>query len=89
MIRYPCPRCGAQLESPASLAGRSDACPVCGTVCEVPAAASRKPVIVACVLSAVVAAGVTVAVVLLTRPPAAPVPRATPVPQANPVPAPA
>ncbi|NBB95940.1 MAG: hypothetical protein GVY16_09405 [Planctomycetes bacterium] len=35
-IRYRCPRCNSVLESPESLAGRDDTCPVCGHICTVP-----------------------------------------------------
>ena len=46
MIRYACTRCGALLESPTSLVGQQDRCPVCGQVCtvpETPAGASSPP----------------------------------------------
>jgi len=36
MIRYACPQCGAKLESPDSLGGELDKCPMCGYECAVP-----------------------------------------------------
>lgn len=30
MIRYKCPGCGVLLESPSSMAGQQDRCPMCG-----------------------------------------------------------
>jgi len=40
MIRYACTECGAVLESPSSLVGQQDTCPVCGQVSTVPQARS-------------------------------------------------
>ncbi len=42
MIRYACPQCGAKLESPDSLVGQVDKCPICGFTCPVPRPKSRK-----------------------------------------------
>ena len=36
MIRYKCTKCAATLESPKSMAGKEDTCPLCGQVCIVP-----------------------------------------------------
>jgi len=73
MIGFQCTKCGTLLESPVSMAGQTDTCPVCGTSCEVPVASARRPLIFACAISAVVAACIATAVVLLVfRPPAAP-----------------
>ena len=36
MIRYKCSQCSAKLESPVSLAGELDKCPMCGYECSVP-----------------------------------------------------
>ena len=36
MIRYECPGCRAVLETPDSLAGKTDRCPACGTVARAP-----------------------------------------------------
>ena len=36
MIQYNCQKCGGTLESPSSMAGQEDQCPLCGQVCTVP-----------------------------------------------------
>jgi len=36
MIRYRCTKCGAELESPASLAGKHEKCPECARIVDVP-----------------------------------------------------
>ncbi len=41
MSRYKCVKCRAVLESPASLVGQEDTCPVCGHVCVVPQPGTR------------------------------------------------
>lgn len=46
MIRYKCTKCAATLESPSSLAGQKEACPVCGTVCAVPKKNRRASLLV-------------------------------------------
>jgi len=45
MIQYACAKCGAMLESPRSLAGQQDKCPLCGHVCIVPSAKPRVALI--------------------------------------------
>ena len=45
MIQYKCPKCGATLESPSSMASQQDKCPLCGQVCVVPQAKNRLPLI--------------------------------------------
>lgn len=45
MIRYKCPKCRATLESPRSMAGQPDRCPMCGQVCLVPARRHPIPLI--------------------------------------------
>ncbi len=45
MISYRCSKCGAELESPSSLAGQEDKCPACGHVCAVPKIKGRMPLI--------------------------------------------
>ena len=42
MVRYKCPRCAAMLESPSSMAGREERCPICGQVRIVPRASKRN-----------------------------------------------
>lgn len=46
MTRYKCLKCGSTLESPSSVAGQEDECPVCGQVCVVPTSTSRAPIII-------------------------------------------
>ncbi len=58
MINYKCAKCGATLESPGSMAGQQDKCPICGQVCVVPQPRNRVPIILA-------ACGGGVAVVVL------------------------
>jgi len=36
MIKYECPKCGTALESPSSMAGQEDQCPLCKHTCTVP-----------------------------------------------------
>ncbi len=36
MIDYKCPKCGGSMSSPDSLSGRSDTCPACGNICNIP-----------------------------------------------------
>lgn len=65
MIRYTCIKCGVELESPSSMAGRKDTCPLCGTACTVPRVVRRSRrvvVIVACSIGTVFI--ITVAVLL-------------------------
>ncbi len=51
MARYKCPGCGARLESPSSMAGQDDKCPICGHVCTVPRGLRNMPLIAgACAL---------------------------------------
>ena len=51
MTRYKCLGCGTRLESPSSMAGQGDKCPVCGRVCTVPASLRKMPLIAgACAL---------------------------------------
>lgn len=66
MIQYNCPQCGEALESPSSLAGKQDTCPLCGYACTIPQAPSRKPIILATAGAAV--AVLTVALLLLLWP---------------------
>ena len=65
MIQYSCVKCGSMLESPNSMAGRADKCPLCGATCIVPyvAGQGRLPVIVAG--GGIVLAIIIVAVILL------------------------
>ena len=42
MIRYSCPSCGASLESPTSLAGQFDECPLCMSKNTVPTSPSNR-----------------------------------------------
>ena len=41
MIQYRCTKCGTILESPDSMVGQEDKCPLCGQVCVVPAPMPR------------------------------------------------
>lgn len=43
MIQYKCAKCGATLESPSSMAGQEDKCPLCGQKCIVPRREGEKP----------------------------------------------
>ncbi len=45
MISYKCSKCGAILESPKSMAGQEDKCPLCGHVCALPESKGRMPLI--------------------------------------------
>lgn len=47
MISYTCGKCGERLESPVSLAGQEDTCPVCGHGFIVPERTSRLPIVLA------------------------------------------
>lgn len=57
MIRYPCGRCGAVLESSSSLAGQEDICPDCGQPCRVPleATSTRRWLVPVLIVAGVVA----------------------------------
>jgi len=43
MIRYKCVKCGGLLESPSSMAGQQDQCPLCGKTYTVPQKKTRTP----------------------------------------------
>lgn len=45
MISFICPKCRQRLESPDSMAGRSESCPQCGNVSIVPSPASAPPAV--------------------------------------------
>ena len=45
MISYKCEKCGAALESPNSMVGRKDKCPLCGATGVVPRPPKRSPLI--------------------------------------------
>ena len=47
MIRYQCPKCGTELESPDSIAGQEDSCSVCGQASIVPSALPTGSVMLA------------------------------------------
>ena len=69
MIRYHCSNCDTKLESPASMAGRKDRCPVCGSPCDVPASRRRWPVAVGIGAGLLLLGiGVVVAIFVLMRP---------------------
>ncbi|MHC4716836.1 MAG: hypothetical protein ACYS5V_07700 [Planctomycetota bacterium] len=65
MIRYKCVKCGELLESPDSLAGQRDTCPLCGGFCVVPRKASRRRLPTVVAVAAGAAAIVIVAVIFL------------------------
>ena len=46
MIKYKCPKCGATLESPSSMAGQNDQCPSCKHACKVPERKKRRRILV-------------------------------------------
>ena len=45
MIKYKCANCGATLESPSSMAGQEDKCPLCGHLCTVPESKGQTPLV--------------------------------------------
>lgn len=42
MIRYECPNCNEQMQSPLGMAGKTEKCPSCGDVIEVPKLRKRQ-----------------------------------------------
>ena len=69
MIRYKCERCRATLESPPSLAGQQDQCPICKHTCTVPQPKKGFTAVVGLCVGAVALLAVAIALLLVFRPP--------------------
>ena len=66
MIRYTCSQCRTRLESPLSLVGELDKCPVCGHMCPVPVPrkTNRRALLAVAGIAGVLIAAIVVAVLL-------------------------
>ena len=67
MVTYKCPDCGTGLESPSSMAGQEDTCPVCNGLSVVPRRRAHRRAVIACVLGVFALSACTVVYIAMQR----------------------
>ena len=68
MVEYECPACGEPLQSPDSLVGQMDTCPVCGSCFPLTGRSKKAQILIVVAVTVAVVTALVLALVLVSAP---------------------